>query len=57
MPETCPAALNLVGEHHPCDLTAPHPGLTHSSRTAQAIWTDDPAALQAAWASAQEAGR
>lgn len=47
----------VEGEHFDCDLPAPHPGLAHSSRDAQAIWTDDPQVLHDAWASAEEAGR
>lgn len=39
--ETCPAALSVKGEHFNCDLTGPHPGLAHSSRGAEAIWTAD----------------
>ena len=38
---TCPAALNIVGEHFDCDQDAPHPGLAHASRRGQAIWVDD----------------
>lgn len=53
----CTAALNVMGEHFPCDLDrAPHPGLAHGNRDAQAIWTDDPQALTDAWASATAAG-
>ncbi|PIJ36765.1 hypothetical protein BMW24_003625 [Mycobacterium heckeshornense] len=37
----CPAALNIKGEHFGCDLPAPHDGLAHSSKAAQAIWVDD----------------
>ena len=54
---TCPAALNIKGEHFCCDLPAPHGGLAHSSRDAEAIWHEDPNLLDAAWASAEEAGR
>lgn len=42
---TCPAALNIEGEHFDCDLDAPHEPLAHSSRAAQAIWTHDRYAL------------
>lgn len=44
----CPAALNIKGEHFPCDWMdqmAPgsigHVGWAHANREAQAIWTDD----------------
>ncbi|KMV23360.1 hypothetical protein [Mycobacterium heckeshornense] len=40
----CPAALNIKGEQFGCDLPAPHDGLAHSSKAAQAIWVDDRAA-------------
>lgn len=55
--QTCPASLNIKGEHFPCDQLANHPGLAHSSRAAEAIWHEDPASLQEAWASAEAAGR
>ena len=54
---TCQAALNVKGEHFACDLPAPHGGLAHSSSRAEAIWTDDPEVLQAAWDGAEAAGR
>lgn len=61
MNATCPAALNIKGEHFACDWPADangeHKGWAHSSRPAEAIWTDDPAPIEAAWASAEEAGR
>lgn len=57
----CPAALNIKGEHFPCDWPADeqgkHPGFAHANAAAEAIWADDPAAIHEAWASAEEAGR
>lgn len=35
----CSGALNVKGEHFPCELTSPHPGWAHSSKGAEAIWT------------------
>lgn len=54
---TCNAALNIVGEHYPCEMDAPHPGLAHASGPAGAIWTEDHEALTSAWAGAEAAGR
>lgn len=57
----CPAVLNIKGEHFACDwptdANGAHPGWAHSNRAAEAIWTDDPEPLSAAWASAEAAGR
>lgn len=60
----CPAALNIKGEHFPCQQmdqmtegSVGHDGWAHSNRDAEAIWIDDPATLHAAWAGAEEAGR
>lgn len=45
---TCPAALNIAGEHYPCqqmEQMAPgslsHDGWAHSNRDAQAIWVSN----------------
>jgi hypothetical protein len=38
----CQAALNIKGEHFPCDLDADHDGLAHSSAQAEAIWSPIP---------------
>ena len=58
---TCPAVLNIKGEHFACDWPTnedgKHPGFAHANAPAEAIWTDDPAPIEAAWASAGEAGR
>jgi hypothetical protein len=61
---TCPAALNIAGEHFPCDWmeqmaegSTNHEGWAHSNKDAQAIWTADPAAIKAARAGAEAAGR
>ena len=61
---TCPAALNIKGEHFPCqqmEHMAPgsegHDGWAHSNRDAEAIWHESPAAIHEAWASAEESGR
>ena len=40
---TCPDALNIKGEHFPCQVDSPHPGLAHSNRDAEAIWSNDTA--------------
>ena len=37
----CPAALDIKGEHYPCDSPAPHDGWAHSNRAAEAIWASD----------------
>ena len=44
----CPAALNIAGEHYPCqqmEQMAPgsenHDGWAHSNRDADAIWASD----------------
>lgn len=44
----CPSALNIKGEHFPCqqmEHMAPgstsHDGWAHSNRDAEAIWTND----------------
>lgn|GEM_PF-6349558 len=58
---TCTAALDIKGEHFFCDWPVDedgtHSGWAHSNRDAEAIWTDDPAVLTAAWAGAEKAGR
>lgn len=58
---SCAAALNIKGEHFPCDWPTDsdgtHSGWAHANRAAGAIWTDDPAAIREAWASAEESGR
>jgi hypothetical protein len=58
---TCPAALNIAGEHFPYDWQTDedgkHPGWAHANRKAEAIWADDPRQIHKAWASAEEAGR
>jgi hypothetical protein len=41
----CEAALNLVGEHFPCDLDEHHDGLAHSSQAALAIWSPVPGGM------------
>lgn len=56
-PPECPAVLMVRGEHHRCEWLAPHPGLAHTNSAAEAIWTDDPEPLAAAWAGAEEARR
>jgi len=45
---TCPAAINIAGEHFPCQQmehmaegSKNHDGWAHSNRDAQAIWTED----------------
>lgn len=44
----CPAALNIAGEHFPCQQmdhmaegSEGHDGWAHSNREAQAIWCSD----------------
>ena len=37
-PHGCRAAVIIAGEHHWCDLTAPHGYWPHSSVAAQTIW-------------------
>lgn len=41
----CDAAINIQGEHFPCDWPTDaegrHPGWAHSNRQAQAIWRGD----------------
>ena len=37
----CKAALNIKGEHFPCDIDTPHPGLPHGNKDAEAIWCSD----------------
>jgi hypothetical protein len=41
----CPAALNVRGQHFDCDwptdADGTHAGWAHSSRAAEAIWTED----------------
>jgi hypothetical protein len=58
---TCPAALNVLGEHFPCDWPTDsdgqHRGFAHSNADAHALWTDDPAVDRNAWAAAEAAGR
>jgi len=61
---TCPAALNIKGQHFPCDWmdqmaegSEGHAGWAHSNREAEAIWTDGPDAITAAWSNAERAGR
>jgi len=43
---TCPAALNVSGEHFPCDWPVgedgEHKGWAHTNKEAQAVWTSDP---------------
>ena len=48
MTVTCPAALNIKGEHFPCDQmkhmaegSTHHNGWSHSNTEAGAIWTED----------------
>lgn len=57
----CPAALNIKGEHFPCDwpsnIDGAHPGFAHANRDAEAIWADDPNGIRAQWAGAEAAGR
>lgn len=45
---TCPAALNIAGEHYPCQQmdqmaegSTGHDGWAHSNRDAEAIWASD----------------
>lgn len=45
---TCPAALNIAGEHYPCQQmehmepgSKNHDGWAHSNRDAEAIWCSD----------------
>lgn len=61
IPSPCPAALNIKGEHFPCDWptddSGQHSGWAHANRDAEAIWTEDPAAIHEAWASAEASGR
>ncbi len=44
----CEAVLSVKGAHYKCDVNAPHPGLAHGSREAEAIWCSDDEARQAA---------
>ena len=37
----CRAVLNVKGEHFTCEMEAPHPGLAHANRKAEAIWCSD----------------
>lgn len=52
MSKTCPAALNIQGEHFDCDwptdANGRHDGWAHASRAAQAIWIDDRHSIPAA---------
>lgn len=61
---TCPAALNIKGEHFPCQQmdqmaagSEGHAGWAHSNRDAEAIWIDNPDALRAARTVAEASGR
>lgn len=49
VPYVCPAALNIKGEHYPCETMSMmvegsenHDGWAHMNREAEAIWSDDP---------------
>lgn len=57
----CPAALNIKGEHFPCDWpvgeNGRHDGWAHANSAAEAIWIDDPKVIHDAWLSAEAAGR
>lgn len=47
-PKTCPAALNIKGEHFPCDEPLDENGRhgwAHNSRAAEAIWQGDEPSL------------
>ncbi len=37
----CKAALNIAGQHFDCEFGAPHPGLAHANKRAEAIWCSD----------------
>ena len=43
--ETCKAALNIAGEHYPCDwptdANGRHDGWAHTNKAAEAIWASD----------------
>lgn len=41
MTTSCASTLNIKGEHFPCDGEPAHPGLAHSNRDAEAIWSND----------------
>ena len=34
----CPAVVSIEGEAFTCDLDAPHRGLAHANKRAQALW-------------------
>lgn len=36
--EKCDAALNIRGEHFPCELQPPHTGWGHQNKKAEALW-------------------
>ncbi|GAC1521630.1 MAG: hypothetical protein NVS3B1_06050 [Marmoricola sp.] len=44
MPNTCRAALNIKGEHFPCDISGGHG--THGNTDAQAVWASDAEATE-----------
>jgi hypothetical protein len=37
----CYGVLSVKGEHFQCDMDAPHQGLAHSNKKAEAIWCSD----------------
>ena len=37
----CKAVVNIKGAHYDCDMEAPHPGLAHANKEAEAIWCSD----------------
>lgn len=45
-PASCPAALNIRGEHFPCDwptdTNGQHTGWAHANTAAEAIWSGNP---------------
>jgi len=60
---TCPAALNIAGEHFPCQQmqhmaegSTNHDGWAHSNMDAEAIWASDrdPMPGMPAWAAFAE---
>lgn len=41
MKAKCKAVLNIKGEHFNCYMEAPHAGLAHANKDAEAIWMSD----------------
>ena len=34
----CKAVVNVAGQSYPCTLDAPHKGLAHANKDAEALW-------------------